>query len=89
MMCVMVSDAAVGETAGALRYASRSAPVIGVVRNPSSAFRAFTKAKCAVILKEWVNGWVKTNLQNGQLVAIYKKYHGVDIPVEQLLKGGN
>ena len=40
-------------------------------------------------LKEWVNGWVKTNLQNGQLVAIYKKYHGVDIPVEQLLKVGN
>ena len=40
-------------------------------------------------LKEWVNGWVKTNLQNGQLGAIYKKYHGVDIPVEQLLKVGN
>ena len=40
-------------------------------------------------LKEWVNGWVKANLQNGQLGAIYKKYHGVDIPVEQLLKAGN
>ena len=40
-------------------------------------------------LKEWVNGWVKTNLQNGKLGAIYKKYHGVDIPVEQLLKAGN
>ena len=40
-------------------------------------------------LKEWVNGWVKSNLQNGQLGAIYKKYHGVDIPVEQLLKAGN
>ena len=40
-------------------------------------------------LKEWVNGWVKGNLQNGQLGAIYKKYHGVDIPVEQLLKAGN
>ena len=40
-------------------------------------------------LKEWVNGWVKSNLQNGQLGAIYKKYHGVEIPVEQLLKAGN
>ena len=40
-------------------------------------------------LKEWVNGWVKSNLQNGQLSTIYKKYHGVDIPVEQLLKAGH
>jgi len=40
-------------------------------------------------LKDWVNGWVKTNLQNGQLGAIYKKYHGVDIPVDQLLKAGS
>lgn len=39
-------------------------------------------------LKDWVNGWVKTNLQNGQLGAIYKKYHGIDIPVDQLLKSG-
>ncbi len=39
-------------------------------------------------LKDWVNGWVKTNLQNGQLGAIYKKYHGVDIPVDALLKAG-
>ena len=40
-------------------------------------------------LKEWVNGWVTGNLQNGKLGAIYKKYHGVDIPVEQLLKAAN
>ena len=39
-------------------------------------------------LKDWVNEWVRTNLQNGQLGAIYKKYHGVDIPVDQLLKHG-
>jgi polar amino acid transport system substrate-binding protein len=32
---------------------------------------------------------VKTNLQNGQLGAIYKKHHGVDIPVDQLLKAGS
>ena len=40
-------------------------------------------------LKEWVNGWVKANLQTGQLAAIYKKYHGIDIPTDQLLKAGN
>ena len=39
-------------------------------------------------LKAWVDGWVKTNLQNGKLGAIYKKWHGVDIPVDQLLKVG-
>lgn len=39
-------------------------------------------------LKDWVNGWVKANLQNGQLGSIYKKYHGVDIPIDQLLKSG-
>ena len=39
-------------------------------------------------LMDWVNEWVRTNLQNGQLGAIYKKYHGVDIPVDQLLKHG-
>ena len=37
-------------------------------------------------LKAWVNDWVKTNLQNGKLGAIYKKWHGVDIPADQLLK---
>ena len=40
-------------------------------------------------LKGWVDGWVKTNLQNSQLGAIYKKHHGVDIPVDQLLKAGS
>ena len=40
-------------------------------------------------LRAWVDAWVKTNLQNGQLGAIYKKHHGVDIPVGQLLKAGS
>jgi polar amino acid transport system substrate-binding protein len=31
-------------------------------------------------LKEWVNNWVSTNQKNGKLNAIYKKYHGVDLP---------
>jgi len=39
-------------------------------------------------LKAWVDAWVKTNLQNGKLGAIYKKWHGVDIPADQLLKVG-
>jgi polar amino acid transport system substrate-binding protein len=36
-------------------------------------------------LLAWVNDWVKTNLKNGKLAAIYKRYHGVDIPTEELL----
>lgn len=32
-------------------------------------------------LKEWINAWVNTNIKNGKLNAIYKKYHGRDLPV--------
>ena len=39
-------------------------------------------------LKAWVDEWVRTNLKNGTLAAIYKKYHGIDIPTAQLLKVG-
>lgn len=39
-------------------------------------------------LLAWVNDWVRTNLQNGKLAAIYKQHHGVDIPTDQLLKAG-
>jgi polar amino acid transport system substrate-binding protein len=35
---------------------------------------------------EWLNTWVKTNLKNGKLNAIQKKYSGVDIPQEVLDK---
>ena len=31
-------------------------------------------------LKAWVDNWVATNLKNGNLNAIYKKYHGKDLP---------
>lgn len=31
-------------------------------------------------LKEWVNAWVRTNMLNGKLNDIFKKYHGADIP---------
>jgi polar amino acid transport system substrate-binding protein len=37
----------------------------------------------------WVNDWVRSNLKNGKLAAIYKQYHGIDIPTEQLLKAGS
>jgi polar amino acid transport system substrate-binding protein len=40
-------------------------------------------------LKAWVDNWVRTNLQNGKLATIYKKYHGIDIPADQLLKVGS
>lgn len=36
-------------------------------------------------LLAWLNDWVKTNLKNGKLGAIYKQYHGVDIPTQELL----
>src|ERR1700744_6383683 len=39
-------------------------------------------------LKAWVDEWVRTNLKNGKLGAIYRKYHGIDIPTDQLLKAG-
>jgi polar amino acid transport system substrate-binding protein len=31
-------------------------------------------------LKDWVNNWVSTNQKNCKLNAIYKKYHGRDLP---------
>ncbi|ARP91020.1 amino acid ABC transporter [Bordetella genomosp. 9] len=31
-------------------------------------------------LKNWVDNWVRENLKNGRLNAIYKKYHGRDLP---------
>lgn len=39
-------------------------------------------------LLAWVNDWVKANLQNGKLVAIYKAHHGIDIDPALLLKAG-
>ncbi len=39
-------------------------------------------------LLAWVNGWVKANLQNGKLGAIYKQYHGVDIAPALVKVGG-
>jgi polar amino acid transport system substrate-binding protein len=30
-------------------------------------------------LKAWINEWIKTNLKNGKINAIYKKYHGSDL----------
>ncbi|KAF1047872.1 MAG: L-cystine-binding protein FliY [Herbaspirillum frisingense] len=31
-------------------------------------------------LKDWIDNWVKTNMKNGKLNTIYKKYHGRDLP---------
>lgn len=39
-------------------------------------------------LLAWVNGWVKANLRNGNLGALYKKHHGVDIAPD-LVKAGD
>ncbi len=32
--------------------------------------------------RAWVDQWIQTNLHNGKLNAIYKKYNGVDLPEE-------
>lgn len=36
-------------------------------------------------LKEWIDGWIKTNLDNGKLVNIYEKYHGARLDPQKLL----
>ncbi|WP_407194688.1 transporter substrate-binding domain-containing protein [Bradyrhizobium sp. STM 3566] len=33
-------------------------------------------------LKEWVDSWVKKNIANGKLQAIFKKFQGADFPPE-------
>ena len=38
-------------------------------------------------LLAWVNAWVKTNLNNGKLNAIYKKHFGRDLP-DEIVAGG-
>ncbi|SCU73421.1 ABC transporter periplasmic protein [Cupriavidus necator] len=35
-------------------------------------------------LKAWLDGWVKTNLKNGKLDEIYKRYFGMSLPPEVL-----
>lgn len=33
-------------------------------------------------LKDWINGWIKTNLKNGKLNELYKQDIGTDLPAE-------
>jgi polar amino acid transport system substrate-binding protein len=33
-------------------------------------------------LKDWINGWIKTNLKNGKLNELYKQDIGTDLPKE-------
>ncbi|MBO1042382.1 transporter substrate-binding domain-containing protein [Brucella pituitosa] len=35
-------------------------------------------------LKEWIDAWVKANLDNGKLVEIYEKYHGAKLDPKKL-----
>lgn len=39
-------------------------------------------------LKDWVNGWISTNLKNGKLNEIHLKYAGVPIP-DEIIAGVN
>ncbi|TNV14237.1 transporter substrate-binding domain-containing protein [Ochrobactrum teleogrylli] len=36
-------------------------------------------------LKEWIDAWIKTNLDNGKLIDIYEKYHGARLDPQKLL----
>ncbi len=38
-------------------------------------------------LKDQVDAWIRTNLKNGKLNAIYKKFHGADLP-DEVTKNG-
>lgn len=38
-------------------------------------------------LKEKIDAWVRANLKNGKLDAIYKKFHGADLPPEVMKNG--
>jgi polar amino acid transport system substrate-binding protein len=38
-------------------------------------------------LKDRVDAWIRTNLKNGKLNAIYKKFHGADLP-DDVTKNG-
>lgn len=35
-------------------------------------------------LKDWLDGWVRTNLKNGRINDIYKRYFGLSLPAEML-----
>jgi polar amino acid transport system substrate-binding protein len=39
-------------------------------------------------LRQWLDGWVKANLANGKLDAIYRKYHGNGLPASLTKAGG-
>lgn len=36
-------------------------------------------------LKDWIDSWIKTNLDNGKLIDIYEKYHGARLAPQKLL----
>jgi polar amino acid transport system substrate-binding protein len=36
-------------------------------------------------LRSWIDAWVKTNLGNGKLNEIYKKFHGTSLPAAMLV----
>ncbi len=38
-------------------------------------------------LREWINQWIKTNMNNGRLQAVFRKYHNADLPVEVVKAG--
>lgn len=53
----------------------------------STAMLGIGLNKNSTELKAWVDGWVRANLKNGKLDAIYDKYHGAHLP-ESVLSAG-
>lgn len=46
----------------------------------STAMLGIGLNKSSTELKDWVDNWVRTNLKNGKLNAIYEKHHGSALP---------
>ncbi len=40
-----------------------------------------------VELKDWIDNWVRANLKNGKLNAIYEKFQGSPLPEDVLSAG--
>jgi polar amino acid transport system substrate-binding protein len=38
-------------------------------------------------LRDWINQWIKTNMNNGRLQAVFKKYQNAELPAEVVKAG--
>ncbi len=83
-------------TSGQLKIYATSLPLLNQLRKDNPGLDLDTKfvmkgfplgiafRKNEPKLAEMLNAWVKTNLKNGKLVEIYKRYHGVTLSPDEL-----